>query len=427
MLGVFFMPIERNVYIMAKAKKLPSGSWRVLVYSHSENVTDKDGNIVYDANGKPKKKRIYESFTSDDPSPNGRKEAEYAAAEFALNKKKKCKPRNMTLSEAIDEYINNSDAVLSPTTIQGYKKIKRNSFQDIMNLPLKSLSQELIQAAVNKESKRISKRDGKTISPKTVINSYGLIASVLNRYYPDLEYTIKLPSQMERIKELPPPEVIMSIVKDTEIELPVLLAMWLSFSMSEIRGLKKSSIKDGYITVKEVVVDVDCKAVRKEQAKTRTRIRRHEIPDYIHTLIDKTDPNVDELVTLSGHAIYMRFKRLLEKNNIPHMTFHDLRHMNASVMAMLRIPDKYAMERGGWKTDKVMKKVYTHTFSEEREKVDSIIDDYFKNLLKIANNDIDIKKYKAWLMLYDKEENEETLKEFKAFMQHEMQHKIKEP
>jgi integrase len=43
----------------------------------------------------------------------------------------------------------------------------------------------------------------------------------------------------------------------------------------------------------------------------------------------------------------MRFKRLLEKNGLPHMTFHDLRHMNASVMAMLRIPDKYAMERGG--------------------------------------------------------------------------------
>lgn len=38
-------------------------------------------------------------------------------------------------------------------------------------------------------------------------------------------------------------------------------------------------------------------------------------------------------------------------------------------MAMLRNPNMYAMERGGWKTDKVMKKVYTHTFSDERAKV----------------------------------------------------------
>ena len=30
---------------MATAKKLPSGSWRCLVFSHYEYVTEKDGNI----------------------------------------------------------------------------------------------------------------------------------------------------------------------------------------------------------------------------------------------------------------------------------------------------------------------------------------------------------------------------------------------
>ncbi len=62
------------------------------------------------------------------------------------------------------------------------------------------------------------------------------------------------------------------------------------------------------------------------------------------------------------------------------MSFHDLRHMNASVMAMLQIPEKYALERGGWKTDAVMKNVYTHTFSKERKKVDGIIDSYFETM-----------------------------------------------
>lgn len=62
------------------------------------------------------------------------------------------------------------------------------------------------------------------------------------------------------------------------------------------------------------------------------------------------------------------------------MTFHDLRHLNASVMAALRIPDKYAQERGGWKSDKIMKKVYTQTFSEVRVAVDDKIDGYFDNI-----------------------------------------------
>lgn len=122
--------------------------------------------------------------------------------------------------------------------------------------------------------------------------------------------------------------------------------------------------------------------MRKNQAKEPTRKRKHKIPHYIQELIDKTDPGVDELVPMSGHAIYMRWTRLLQKNDLPHMSFHDLRHVNASVMALLRIPDKYAQERGGWKTDKVMKKVYMQTFSEERERVDSLIDSYFEQSMQ---------------------------------------------
>ena len=53
---------------MAKAKKLPSGSWRVLVY----DCTDQNG------------KRRYKSFTAET-----KKEAEYLAAEYTLKKKNK--------------------------------------------------------------------------------------------------------------------------------------------------------------------------------------------------------------------------------------------------------------------------------------------------------------------------------------------------
>ena len=34
------------------------------------------------------------------------------------------------------------------------------------------------------------------------------------------------------------------------------------------------------------------------------------------------------------------------------------------------IPDKYAMERGGWETDTAMKYVCQNTFSEERKEAD---------------------------------------------------------
>ena len=62
------------------------------------------------------------------------------------------------------------------------------------------------------------------------------------------------------------------------------------------------------------------------------------------------------------------------------MRFHDLRHLNASVMLQLGIPDKYAMERGGWSTNQTLKNVYQHTFSAERQIVDDKIDQFFENI-----------------------------------------------
>ena len=55
--------------------------------------------------------------------------------------------------------------------------------------------------------------------------------------------------------------------------------------------------------------------------------------------------------------------------------------MNASIMLALGIPDKYAMERGGWSSPAVLKSVYQHTFSAERKAADDKIDDYFNGIL----------------------------------------------
>lgn len=419
---------------MAKAKKLPSGSWRALAYSHSEPVFDKDGKPVLDKNGKQKQKRIYESFTSDDPSPAGKREAEYAAAEFQLNKGKNAKTKKrrkedfakMKLTEAIDEYIKSREPLKrSPTTIQDYRCIQRNAFQDLMETPLEDIDEFIMQEAINVEARRPSNKSTKNpkpISAKRLKNEWGLVSAVLHKYCKDFDFDeIELPEVQPRVVELPPAREVLRIVKGTDIELPVLLAAWLSFSMSEVRGLTKSkSIHGDYITIKEVVVTVDNQPYRKEMAKNPTRNRRHRIPPYIKGLIDQIEG--DNLVTFNGRELYYRWIKLQDINNMDHITFHDLRHLNASIMALLRIPDKYAQERGGWKSDKVMKKIYMQTFSEEREKVDVVIDDYFEKTLGITDDDIDMKKYKAWLTLYDKPENNQSLNEFKTFMQHEMQH-----
>ena len=109
---------------MAKAKKLPSGSWRVLLYCGKRE------------NGKP----IYKSFTA--PT---KKQAEADAALYAIQKRHKDES-GLTVGEAIDKYIENKENVLSPTTIAGYRMTRRNHLQGIMEMPLSEITNALVQA-----------------------------------------------------------------------------------------------------------------------------------------------------------------------------------------------------------------------------------------------------------------------------------------
>lgn len=88
------------------------------------------------------------------------------------------------------------------------------------------------------------------------------------------------------------------------------------------------------------------------------------------------------IVQQSYRFITKHLKKLCAESGFT-LTFHQMRHLNASVMLMLGIPDKYAMERGGWSSNGVLKSVYQHTFSEERRHVDERIDGYFNDLLRV--------------------------------------------
>lgn len=252
---------------------------------------------------------------------------------------------------------------------------------------------------------------------------------MLNKYgVNELDFEqIELPTVTPRLVELPPAKTVLNIIKGTDIELPVLLAAWLSFSMSEVRGLTKSkSISGNYITIHEVVVDINNKPVRKELAKNPTRNRRLQIPPYIQNLIDQIDGDV--LVPMSGRALYHRWIKLQHDNGMSPITFHDLRHLNASVMALLRIPDKYAQERGGWKTDEVMKRIYTQTFSDERVRVDNTIDNYFESIVnseKASATDKENLSPEELIKLFKERNPDGWYKVLENAMQHEMQHDTK--
>lgn len=337
---------------MAKAKQLPSGSWRVRVY---DGINKK-----------------YVSFTSKLPGKQGKAEAELMAREYVLGIRQK-QEQGRTVGECIDEYIALKENILSPTTIEGYRKERRNSLAELCDISINELTATDIQSHINKLAL--------TKSAKTVRNAHGLLVSVLNTYVPELHIRTTLPKPQKKIKQLPKVEAVLKAVIGSEIELPCLLAMWCSLRMSEIRGAKKSDIKDGVLTVRDTLVTVAGEHIEKHSTKTVESTRQIRLPEHIQALVAALPAEQDKLTLLSGQAIYKRFVRLLGSSGVDAMTFHDLRHMNASVMLALGIPDKYAMERGGWSSPHIMKSVYQHTFSQERQAADDKIDSYFVSLL----------------------------------------------
>lgn len=337
---------------MAEAKKLPSGSWRIRIY---------DNDL---------KKQV--SFTSDLPGKAGKAEAELMAREYQLGRKKK-KEQGKTVGECVDEYIALKENILSPTTIEGYRKERRNSLAELCDIYIKDITQKAIQAHFNRLS--LNK------SAKTVRNAHGLLVSVLNVYAPDMRIQTTLPKVQKQIKQLPDVKDVLKAVIGTDIELPCLLAMWGSLRMSEIRGARKSDINGDTLIIHKTVVTVNGEHIKKDSTKTVESTRLIHLSQRLQSLISALPKEQDELTLLSGQAIYKRFVRLLKANKVKPMTFHDLRHMDASIMLMLNIPEKYAMERGGWSSPHIMKSVYQHTFTDERKAVEQKIDNYFESIL----------------------------------------------
>lgn len=347
---------------MATAKKLPSGNYRCRVYDNKTKTT--------------------KSFTA--PT---KKEAEYLAAEWLADRKPK-PTINKTFFDACEDYIALKSEILSPTTIDKYRCIfEKQITEGFRQAKLGSLDGIAIQSEINQLSAQYS--------PKTVHNIHGLISAVLRTYVPGLHYNITLPKIQKHFRDIPSADEIIPIFHGDEIEVFVLLAVWQGLRESEILGLKKSDVKNGILTVNRVVVRITGgKVIVKDTAKTVDSRRPLILPKRIQELIAAVPVGDDDfLTTLTGNAIYKRFILRMKKAGYPGITFHDLRHVNASTMHLLGVPDKYAMERGGWSNSATLQKVYQETFSAERLIVDQRIDNYFENIfttkLAAKNNKAD--------------------------------------
>ena len=288
-------------------------------------------------------------------------------------------PRHLSVGEATDKYIESKNSVLSPSTLLGYKKIRKNSMGDLQGVRLQDLTQERVQRWVN--------RLAKEKSPKTVQNAHGLLSAVLDVYLPSLKLNTTLPQKIRHEILIPSLEDLRKILQScqgTKYELPVMLAVLLGLRQSEILGLRWEDIDGDYLNVRRAIVMGEDGQVEKT-TKTFSGTRRVHIPAYLKPLLEAQPHTGNHIVKMSGKAVYSGFSRICEKAGVRHYRFHDLRHVNASAMLASGIPSTYSKQRMGHSTDHMLKTVYYHTIKEEEVAYDAKIEQYLAEIMPDKN------------------------------------------
>lgn len=334
---------------LPKPKKLPSGRWyvQIMVNGHRRGQTfDTEKEAVYWAAGVKTQAREMEKT-----------------------------PLGLTVSAAVDRYIESKDAVLSPSTIKGYRQVKDNLMDDIALVKLGDLTQEKVQRWVNGLAREKS--------PKTVSNAHGLLSAVLKEYRPAMALRTTLPQKIKPDIQIPSEaelRAILATAKGTKYEIPIVLAVWLGLRQSEILGLTWDCVDGDTLHIRRAIVMGEDGPVEKG-TKTYSGTRALHLPEYLKQLLEAAPHRGNHIVRMSGKAIYSGFSRICEKAGVPHYRFHDLRHANASIMLASGIPDKYSMKRMGHATNNMLKTTYQHVIKEREAEYDQQVDSYIQSLL----------------------------------------------
>ena len=339
---------------MATVKELPSGQWNIKGY-YKNPITGEIFRPSFTASSKTEAKRLYREWESA-------KEESTAA-------------RDMTVAECVEKYITVKTSALSPATIAGYRRIQKTRLSPIGSRRLKELTDPDLQSYVSSMCEKYS--------PKTVRNSYALLISSINMFSKK-QFSVTLPTLIPSEYHIPTDEDVRDLIKSASdtLRLAICLAAIGTLREGEISAIYYRDVdyENGGLWVRrDMVKDERGNWIIKEIPKTASSVRFVPLPDSVMEMIGTGDP--DELIykqrpTTTNH----NFARLRDKLGLK-CRFHDLRHYSASILHAIGVPDQYIMERGGWRTDTVLKTVYRNTLSDRSRMFAEKANGHFKTLL----------------------------------------------
>lgn len=281
-----------------------------------------------------------------------------------------------TLTEAIDRYIEKRRNTLSPSTIDGYRRIQKNRFSSVMCLSLDAKTDW--QAVCNAEAL--------LCSPKTLRNAFRFVVSVLGENGINAP-KVTLPPLNTNMRQWLEPEQIPPLIAaavGTPSVFPVMLALH-SLRRSELLAVTWDDIDLAAGTIRvsgAVVQNEDHHFVTKATNKTATSTRTVPImiPELRQALEDvPPEDRTGRVIPYAPHYIAELVNKACARAGVPEVGTHGLRHSFASLAYHLGMSELETMELGGWADAGTMRKIYTHLSQRDKAKAQNKMAEFFKN------------------------------------------------
>ena len=348
-----------------------------------------------DEYGKPKQKWISTELREKGNKTKAKQKMKEILKSFEINQNlhnKQNSNEDVLFVDFLKNFLAIKKNTIEPVTINMYNKLAENisKYFKNMRLKLKDLKPYHIEGFYKSEYAR-------GLSSNSVLKYHVLIRECLQYAFINDLVLVNVADKVKRpkvekfrasfydIKEI---EKLFEVIQDNECKLPIMLTAMYGFRRSEVLGLKWNAIdfKNKLISVQHKVLETKIDGKReiylsdklKNQTSNRTLPLLQQAEKLLLDKKDEIEKNkillgksydnryldyvcVDNLGRLIlPNRLTKNFIKILRKNNLRKIRFHDLRHSCASIMLSNGVPMKQIQEWLGHADFSTTANIYSH-------------------------------------------------------------------
>jgi len=309
---------------------------------------------------------------------------------------------DMLFSEYVKIWLDESQKTVDEITYQGYEQLAKSHiipYFQALGVQLQKVDKNLIQNYIN-EKARNGRLDGKGgLSTRSLKLHKNIINQTLKEALKNGLITVNpcqfvtLPAMNRReptFYTASQVDTLLSVFKDDPLYLLVKITATYGLRRSEILGLQWNSInfETDTIQISHTVVKVQT-VVQKNKTKNQSSYRGFPLVPEIKTLLleerARQENNKNEFKKAYTDSPYVfvwsdgkpftpdfvthHFERIIKKNNLPYIRFHDLRHSCASILLSQGFTLKDVQEWLGHSDIKMTANVYGHLDIERKKSI----------------------------------------------------------